>query len=419
MSSYSIGQIVNVIKTHDQYIKTLANDMMQHDSIIKKIDPEIISEVSAEPTSIYQNQLSASEAIMQPITKEKASKSAFSETVLGAATTSLYALDPKPFSSKVLNAPLHIMLRTNITTKTGETTTVYNRAVDVKTVGDVVKSEFLSVYAANPQNFYTFAVLNTLPLIHEDPSVTIGSYGIIQFAKMKVDNAVFRDYSRMTFTPLDFDKLKDETTHVIEIAIKDTNVHQSTLTETEGQITGYSWTQKADRTYGHLIFEMIGKDLCLSGYIVYPFSSENTINDDDYTALAIDVHDGSVIEANYDKNIIGAMSKLLTYSELAKKGKASEYAMDAEIVKTVNKFVAIVNRAYHESFTIRNAQTGKVESRLTDDEVAFVTNLHSTFESLRGFKYVRPVDDPQARLSTDPVFIEPTNIWTGSKYLDV
>ena len=418
MSSYSIGQIVNVIKTHDQYIKTLANDIMQHDGIIKKIDPEIISEVSAEPTSIYQNQLSASEAIMQPIIKDKASKSAFSETVLGAATTSLYALDPKPFSSKVLNAPLHIMLRTNIPAQDDDTT-IYNRSVDVQQVGDVIKTEFLSVYAANPQNFYTFAVLNTLPLINEDPSVTIGSYGIMQFAKMKVDSAVFRDYSRMTFTPLDFDKLKDETTHVIEIAIKDTNVHQSLVTESDGQTTGYTWEQRADRTYGHLIFEMIENELCLSGYIVYPFDPSKPVNYNDYTALAIDVHDGSIIEANYDKNIIGAMSKLLTYSELAKKGKASEYAMDDEIVKTVNKFVAIVNRAYHESFTIRNTQTGKVESRLTDDEAAFITNLHSTFETLRGFKYVRPVDDPQARLSTDPVFIEPTNIWTGSKYLDV
>ena len=62
MSSYSIGQIVNVIKTHDQYIKTLANELLQHDGIIKKIDPEVISEVSSEPTAIYQNQLTASEA---------------------------------------------------------------------------------------------------------------------------------------------------------------------------------------------------------------------------------------------------------------------------------------------------------------------------------------------------------------------
>lgn len=418
MSSYSIGQIVNVIKTHDQYIKTLANELLQHDNIIKKVDPEVISEVSAEPTAIYQNQLTNSEAIIQPITKENASTSTFSESVLAAATTSLYALNPKPFSSKVLNAPLHITLRTNIPNES-DPNTMINRPVDVDTSGEEVKSEFLSVYAANPDNFYTFVVLPSLPLIPQDPSVTIGTQGIIQFAKMKVDSAIFRDYSRMTFIPLDFDKLKDETTHVIEIAIKDTNVFQSEIKTTDGQTTINGWEQRADRTYGHLIFEMIEDELCLSGYIVYPFDADKQFVTATHTALAIDVYDGSIIEANFDKNIIGAMSKLLTYSELAKKGKASEYAMDASIVKTINQFVAIVNRAYHESFTIRNAQTGKVESRLTDDEAAFVTNLHSTFESLRGFKYVRPVDDPQARLSTDPVFIEPTNIWTGSKYLDV
>lgn len=418
MSSYSIGQIVNVIKTHDQYIKTLANDLMQHDNIIKKIDPEIISEVSVEPTAIYKNQLTSSEAIIEPLTKENASKSAFSESVLGAATTSLYALDPKPFSTKVLNAPLHISLRTNIPDET-DPNIIYNRPVDVDATGDVIKTEFLSVYAANPENFYTFAALPSLPLIPQDPSITVGTHGIIQFAKMKVDSAIFRDYSRMSFTELDFDRLKDETTHVIEIAIKDTNVFQSEITTTDAQVTYNSWEQRAERTYGHLIFEMIENELCVSGYIVYPFDSAVQFNTSSHTALIIDVYDGSIIEANFDKNIIGAMSKLLTYSELAKKGKASEYAMDNSIVKTINQFVAIVNRAYHESFTIRNAQTGKVESRLTDDEAAFVTNLHSTFESLRGFKYVRPVDDPQARLSTDPVFIEPTNVWTGSKYLDV
>ena len=418
MSSYSIGQIVNVIKTHDQYIKTLANELLQHDNVIKKVDPEVISEVSAEPIAIYQNQLTASEAIIQPLTKENSSQSTFSESVLGAATTSLYALDPKPFSSKVLNAPLHISLRTNIP-DAADPNIVYNRPVDVDNSGENVKSEFLSVYAANPQNFYTFAVLPNLPTIPQDPSITIDSFGIIQLAKMKVDSAIFRDYSRMTCTPLDFDKLKDETTHVIEIAIKDTNIHQSAIEEKDGQTTYTSWTKRADRTYGHLIFEMIEEELCVSGYIVYPFDSANTFVTATPTAIAIDVYDGSIIEANFDKNIIGAMSKLLTYSELAKKGKASEYAMDASIVKTINQFVAIVNRAYHESFTIRNASTGKVESRLTDDEAAFVTNLHSTFESLRGFKYVRPVDDPQARLSADPVFIEPTNIWTGSKYLNV
>lgn len=413
MSNYSIGQIVNVIRTHEANIKTLAAEIVRHDQTIKSVDPSVLNELSADEATIAKQQIDVSNELMKPLTTATTeTMSSFTENILAASSTSLYALDPKLVSTKTLNFPLHIHFQTEIETKNVTTSEIINKHVEENVVDGVSKNTFLSVYATQPENYYSYLVTADSPILNLDPSFVPVVMGNVQMAKMKIESAVFKDFTRMKWFDLGFDKLKDTTTDVLELSIKNVDVYQQIKTETPGQFETI-----ATNTTGHIIFEKINGELCVSGQFFIPDSTKFVKSQ--ASNVMIIAKEASIIEANFDNNIVGALTKVLTYSELAKKGKADEYAMDNNVVKVVNKFVAAVNYNYRQSFSYVNTTSGKVESRLTTSEVNFMNKLHKTFQELSGFKYVMSIDNPQGSLSSDPIFIEPSNIWTGIKVLEI
>lgn len=392
--SYSTPQVLNVIKTHESNIKTLASQLSSHDKVIREIDVQVLKNIESQPENIVSKQKQIVTSLIKslepttPQTEEEKDRVTFTNVVYSLLSSSMFELDVKQITKEVFALPLYVSFKIDGSSK--------NKYVD--------SGSFTGLNNLQESNNYTYTELERTQLPEAGYEFRANN--------IKLDGLYTYDVLRGKENPINIDNLLvDKFSDCLEIVLNNCLIYYKTADD-------FSYTTVDSLNHGQMAVKKEGEELLSSMILAIPNLFSSTGEDSTRAEVSVIIKSMGACVADLDLsgNTVGALIKLLTYSDLAKQGKQNEYAFDPESLTKVNDFLSQLHQSYNNSFTQVDPKTNKIKSTLTNTEVTFIINLESILSSLYGFDMIHSITDSKKNITT---FIEQSIEWTGAKTFEI